>query len=73
MNCWILCSDSILAIQKVGTTPAPPDSEAADKIVATHVRKPLTLIASATRVRILDGQTELTEHHRTYDTGLTVG
>ena len=38
----------------------------------THVRKPLTLVASATRVRILDGQNELTDHHRTYDTGLTV-
>ena len=38
----------------------------------THVRKPLTLVASATRVRILDAQTELTDHHRTYDTGLTV-
>ena len=38
----------------------------------THVRKPLTLLASATRIRILDGQNELADHHRTYDTGLTV-
>ena len=38
----------------------------------THVRKPLTLLASATRIRILDGQNELACHHRTYDTGLTV-
>ena len=38
----------------------------------THVRKPLTLVAGATRIRILDGQTELANHHRTYDTALTV-
>ena len=38
----------------------------------SHVRKPLTLLASATRIRILDGQNELANHHRTYNTGLTV-
>ena len=38
----------------------------------THVRKPLTLLASATRIRILDAQTELANHHRTYNTGVTV-
>ena len=38
----------------------------------THVRKPLTLLASATRVRILDQQTELARHPRSYDTGQTV-
>ena len=38
----------------------------------THVRKPLTLVAGATRVRILDGQTELARHRRSYDTGQTI-
>ena len=38
----------------------------------THVRKPLTLLASDTRVRILDQQTELARHRRTYDTAQTV-
>ena len=38
----------------------------------THVRKPLTLLAGATRVRILDRQTELARHHRSYDTGQTI-
>lgn len=38
----------------------------------THVRKPLTLTASDTRVRILDQQNVLARHRRSYDTGQTV-
>ena len=38
----------------------------------THVRKPLTLLAGDTRVRILDRQVELARHPRSYDTGQTV-
>ena len=38
----------------------------------THVRRPLTLVASATTVRLLDGQTELARHRRSYDTGQTI-
>ena len=38
----------------------------------THVRRPLTLVASATTVRLLDGQTELARHRRSYDTGQTL-
>lgn len=37
----------------------------------THVRKPLTLIASETRVRVVEGTTELAVHPRSYDKGLT--
>lgn len=33
----------------------------------THVRRPLTLVASETLVRIFDGTTELARHVRTYD------
>lgn len=36
------------------------------------VRKPLTLVASEARVRILDGTTEVASHARSYDRGLTV-
>lgn len=38
----------------------------------TRVRKPLTLLAGGDRVRILDGQTVLAQHSRSYDTGQTV-
>ena len=38
----------------------------------TLVRKPLTLIASETRVRLLDGTQEVAGHARTYDKGRTV-
>ena len=38
----------------------------------THVRRPLTLIASPTTVRIVDGATELARHARSYDTGQTL-
>jgi len=38
----------------------------------TLVRKPLTLIASETRVRLLDGTQEVASHARTFDKGRTV-
>jgi hypothetical protein len=38
----------------------------------THVRRPLTLLASATTVRLVDGPTELARHARSYDTGQTI-
>jgi transposase len=38
----------------------------------THVRRPLTLLASATTVRIVDGTEELARHARSYDTGQTI-
>ena len=62
----------LVRVVRSGKTPYVRFDRNNYSIPHTHVRKPLTLIASATRVRILDGQTELTEHHRTYDTGLTV-
>jgi transposase len=36
------------------------------------VRKPLTLVASPTTVRILDGEREVARHTRSYDSGVTV-
>jgi len=38
----------------------------------THVRRPLTLLASATVVRVVDGVNELARHARSYDTGQTI-
>ena len=61
-----------VAVVRSGKTPYVRFDRNLYSIPHTHVRKPLTLVAGATRIRILDGQTELTNHHRTYDTGLTV-
>ena len=55
-----------------GKTPYVRFDRNAYSIPHTHVRKPLTLLAGATRVRILDRQTELARHRRSYDTGQTI-
>ena len=55
-----------------GKTPYVRFDRNAYSIPHTHVRKPLTLLASATRVRILDRQSELARHRRSYDTGQTI-
>ena len=64
-------TDLVRAVRS-GKTPYVRFDRNLYSIPHTHIRKPLTLVASATRVRILDGHNELTDHHRTYDTGLTV-
>jgi len=64
-------TDLVRAVRS-GKTPYVRFDRNLYSIPHTHVRKPLTLLASATRVRILDQQTELANHHRTYNTGLTV-
>ena len=64
-------TDLVRAVRS-GKTPYVRFDRNLYSIPHTHVRKPLTLLASATRIRILDGQTELANHHRTYNTGLTV-
>ena len=38
----------------------------------THVRRPLTLLASATTVRLVAGADEIARHARSYDTGHTI-
>jgi hypothetical protein len=38
----------------------------------THVRRPLTLLASATTVRLIAGADEIARHARSYDTGQTI-
>ena len=62
----------LVRVVRSGKTPYVRFDRNSYSIPHTHVRKPLTLVAGATRIRILDGQTELANHHRTYDTALTV-
>jgi hypothetical protein len=38
----------------------------------THVRRPLTLLATATTIRVVEGATEIAHHARSYDTGQTI-
>ena len=64
-------TDLVRAVRS-GKTPYVRFDRNLYSIPHTHVRKPLTLLAGATCIRILDGQTELARHHRTYDTGRTV-
>ena len=64
-------TDLVRAVRS-GKTPYVRFDRNTYSIPHTHVRKPLTLVAGATRVRILDGQTELARHRRSYDTGQTI-
>ena len=64
-------TDLVRAVRS-GKTPYVRFDRNAYSIPHTHVRKPLTLVAGATRVRIFDGQTELARHRRSYDTGQTI-
>ena len=38
----------------------------------THVRRPVTLLASATTVRLVEGAEEIARHGRSYDSGATI-
>ena len=62
----------LVRVVRSGKTPYVRFDRNLYSIHHTHVRKPLTLLASDTRVRILDQQTELARHRRTYDSGQTV-
>ena len=62
----------LVRVVRSGKTPYVRFDRNLYSIPHTHVRKPLTLLASDTRVRILDQQTELARHRRSYDTGQTV-
>ena len=62
----------LVRVVRSGKTPYVRFDRNLYSIPHTHVRKPLTLLASDTRVRILDQQTELARHRRTYDTRQTI-
>ena len=52
-----------------GKTPYVRSDRNRYSIPHTHVRRPLTLMASPTLVRVLAGQDEIARHARSYDTG----
>ena len=64
-------TDLVRAVRS-GKTPYVRFDRNLYSIPHTHVRKPLTLLASDTLIRILDQQVELARHRRSYDTGQTV-
>jgi transposase len=55
-----------------GKTPYVRFDRNSYSIPHTHVRRPLTLLASPTTVRVLTGVDELARHPRSYDTGQVV-
>ena len=55
-----------------GKTPYVRFDRNSYSIPHTHVRRPLTLLASATTVRLIAGTDEITRHLRSYDTGQTM-
>ena len=62
----------VMRAVRSGKTPDVRFDRNQYSIPHTHVRRPLTLVASATTVRLLDRQTELARHRRSYDTGQTL-
>ncbi|MPZ17547.1 MAG: IS21 family transposase [Luteitalea sp.] len=55
-----------------GKTPYVRFDRNSYSIPHTHVRRPLTLLASATTVRLIAGTDEIARHVRSYDTGQTI-
>ena len=55
-----------------GKTPYVRFDRNSYSIPHTHVRRPLTLLASATTVRVIAGTEEIARHARSYDTGQTI-
>lgn len=55
-----------------GKTPYVRFDRNSYSIPHTHLRQPLTLLASATTVRVLHGIEEIARHARSYDTGQTI-
>jgi transposase len=55
-----------------GNTPYVRFDRNSYSIPHTHVRRPLTLLASATTVRVITGTHDLARHARSYDTGQVI-
>ncbi len=55
-----------------GKTPYVRFDRNSYSIPHTHVRRPLTLLASATTVRVIAGTDEIARHTRSYDTGQVI-
>ena len=63
---------ALLRAVRSGKTPYVRFDRNQYSIPHKHVRRPLTLVASDTHVRVLKGQTEVARHRRSYDTGQTI-
>jgi transposase len=62
----------VLRVVTSGKTPYGRFDRNGYSIPHVYVRRPLTLLASATTVRLVDGATEIARHPRSYDTGQTI-
>lgn len=65
-------STELLKTVSSGKTPYVRFDRNRYSIPHDHVRRPLTLMASPTCVRLLDGEREVARHARTYDSNVTV-
>ena len=63
---------ALLRVVRSGKTPSVRFDRNQYSIPHALVRQPLTLVASGTQVRGLDGQIEVARHWRSYDTGQTI-
>lgn len=63
---------SVMRTVVSGKTPYVRFDRNSYSIPHTHVRRPLTLLASATTVRLIAGTEEIARHARSYDTGHTI-
>lgn len=66
-----ISTDTVRAVTS-GKTPYVRFDRNDYSIPHTHVRRSLSVVASATTVRILDGTTEVARHARTFDAGQQV-
>jgi transposase len=62
----------VMRTVSAGKTPYVRFDRNSYSIPHTHVRRPLTLLASPTTIRVVAGTEELTRHVRSYDTGQIV-
>jgi transposase len=65
-------STEVLRVVSAAKTPYVLFDRNQYSIPHTHVRRPLTLLASATTVRVLDGPEEIATHPRSFDSGQTI-
>jgi transposase len=62
----------LMRVVRSGKTPYVRFDRNSYSIPHPYLRRPLTLLASATTVRLVDGVTEIARHARSYDTGATI-
>ena len=63
---------AVMRLVTSGKTPYVRFDRNHDSIPHTHIRRPLTLVASPTTVRVITGTEEIARHTRSYDTGQVI-